>query len=60
MKYNQEKLINEYTYGKGKYYNEYYDDDFDLITIDENSETNNDLLPKEKTLGIFRKFIDTC
>ena len=28
--YYQGKWINEYEYGKGRYYNEYYDDDFDL------------------------------
>ena len=28
--YYQGKWINEYEYGKGRYYNEYYDDDLDL------------------------------
>ena len=35
--YNQGKWINEHEYGKGWYYNEYYDDDLDLVTTDESS-----------------------
>ena len=35
--YNQEKWINEHEYGKGWYYNEYYNDDLDLVTTDESS-----------------------
>ena len=33
--YNQGKWINEHKYGKRRYYNEYYYDDFDLVTTDE-------------------------
>ena len=29
------KWINEHEYEKGRYYNEYYDDDLDLVTTDE-------------------------
>ena len=35
--YNQGKWINEHEYGKGRYYNEYCDDDLDLVTNDESS-----------------------
>ena len=35
--YNQGKWINEHEYGKGWYYNEYYNDDLDLVTTDESS-----------------------
>ena len=35
--YNQGKWINEHEYGKNRYYNEYYDDDLDLVTTDESS-----------------------
>ena len=34
--YNQGKCINKHEYGKGRYYNEYYDYDLDLVTTDEN------------------------
>ena len=30
-------MINENEYVKGRYYNEYYDDDLDLVTTDESS-----------------------
>ena len=30
--YNEEKWINEHEYGKGRYYNEYYDDDLDFVS----------------------------
>ena len=33
--YNLRKWINEHEYGKGRYNNEYYDDDLDLVTTDE-------------------------
>ena len=32
--YNQGKWINEHGYGKGWYYNKYYDDDLNFITIE--------------------------
>ena len=35
--YNQGKWINEHECGKGWYYNEYYNDDLDLVTTDESS-----------------------
>ena len=35
--YKQGKRIIEHAYGKGRYYNEYYDDDLDLVTTDKNS-----------------------
>ena len=35
--YNLRKWINKHEYEKGRYYSEYYDDDLDLITTDENS-----------------------
>ena len=59
--YNQRRWVNEYEYGKGQYYNEYYNDGFDLIKTDKNSdgESHNDPVSQEKTLGIFRKFINT-
>ena len=54
MYYNQGKWINEHEYGKGWYYNEYYDDDLDLVTTDESScsgeseaESHNDFVPQE-------------
>ena len=52
--YNQEKWIYELEYGKGRYYNEFYDDDLDLVTTDESScsgeleaESHKDSVPQE-------------
>ena len=56
--YNQGKCINEHEYGKGRYYNEYYDDDLDLVTTDENccsgeseAESHNISVPHERFFG---------
>ena len=35
--YNQGKWINKHEYGKGRYYNEYYDNDPDLVKTDKRS-----------------------
>ena len=35
--YNQGRWLNEHEYGKGWYYNAYYNDDLDLVTTDESS-----------------------
>ena len=49
--YNEGKWINEHGYGKGQYYNEYYDDELDLVTTDESScseaESHNDSVPHD-------------
>ena len=72
--YKQGKRINEHAYGKGRYYNEYYDDDLDLVTNDKNScsgeseaVSHNDSVPHEmffrkrkKHFGNFRKTINYC
>ena len=49
-------------YGKGQYYNERYDDDHDLVTIDKSSyggeseaESHNDSIPYEMFLGKEKK-----
>ena len=53
MYYNQGKWISEHKYGKGWYYNEYYNDDLDLVTdksfcIGElEAESHNDSVPQE-------------
>ena len=54
MNYNQGKWINEHEYGKGWYYNEYYNDDLDLVTTDDGfcigesgAESHNDSVPHE-------------
>ena len=63
---NQGKWINEPEYRKG-YYDEYYNDDFDLIATDKGSssyseaESHNVSAPQEKKhFAIFRKFINAC
>ena len=71
--YNQGKWINGHKDGKGRYYNEYYDDDFDYVITDESScsgeseaESHKTLyhmkcfLQKKKDFGIFRKIINFC
>ena len=52
--YNQRKWINGHKYRKGQYYNEYYHDDLDLVTIEKTScsgeseaESHNDSVPHE-------------
>ena len=46
-------MINKNECGNGRYYNEYYDDDLDLLTTDESSggepeaESHNDHVPHE-------------
>ena len=51
---NQGKQINKYEYGKGRYYNEYYNYDLDLVTTDDSSwsgeseaKSHNDSVPHE-------------
>ena len=50
--YNQGKGINEHDYQKGQYYNEYYDNDLDLITHDKSSgsESHNESMPQENNI----------
>ena len=63
---NQGKWINGPEYRKG-YYDEYYNDDFDLIATDKSSSSysgaeshNASALQEKKHFVIFSKFINAC
>ena len=55
--YNQGKWINEHEYGKGRYCNEYYDDDLDLVTTYESSFSENWKLSHIMTLYHMKCFL---
>ena len=65
MYYNQGKWINKHEYGKWCYYNEYYDDELDLVTTDSlvqsccngesEAESHNDPIPHEMFFFFFQK-----
>ena len=63
--YNQGKWFSKHQYGKEQNYNEYHDDDLDLISTDESSgsdleaESHNDSVPQEKNLLIFLENLST-
>ena len=56
--YKQGQWISEYEDGKGQHYNEYCDDDLDLVTTDESScsgeleaQSHNDSVPHDSILA---------
>ena len=58
MCYNRGEWINKHEYGKGWYYNEFYDDDLDLEITDEGScsgeseaESHSDSVPHEMSFA---------